>query len=90
MSSVRALDIIDIARSLGDEPLRATPENVCAWLIEEYARKSGGGFNYDPAILTMYDAFRGYHTLDSAVLYCQTHGNPKGRRSNSSGNAPRP
>lgn len=82
MSSVRALDIIDIARALGDEPLRATPDSVCSWLLEEYSKKSGGGFNYDPAILTMHDAFRGWHTQDSAVLFCQSHGNPKGRRQN--------
>jgi hypothetical protein len=82
MSSIRALDVLDVARALGDEPMRATPEAVRDWLLLEYARKSGGGFNYDPAMSVIYDAFRGLHTLESAVHYCLTHGNPKGRRQN--------
>jgi hypothetical protein len=82
MSSIRALDVVDIARSLGDEPMRATPEGVAEWLLADYSKGGGGGFNYDPAILALYDAFRGWHTLKSAVLSCLTSGNPKGRRQN--------
>lgn len=80
MSSIRALDVLDVARSLGTEPMRATPEQVRDWLIEEYVGKRGGGFNYDPAVHVIYDGFRGGHTQESAVLYCLANGNPKGRR----------
>jgi hypothetical protein len=82
MSSILALDVLDVARALGKEPMRATPEEVCDWLLAEYSGKKGGGFNYDPAISVIHDAFRGGHTKESAALYCLTHGNPKGRRQN--------
>lgn len=82
MSSIRGIDIIDVARSLGEAPFQATPSSVAEWLLSEYSGKRGGGFNYDPAINTICDAFRGHHTLDSAVRYCEDHGNPKGRTQN--------
>lgn len=82
MSSIRSVDILDIARSLGDAPFQATPSSVADWLLSEYSGRSGGGFNYDPAINTICDAFKGRHTLESAVLHCETYGNPKGRKQN--------
>jgi hypothetical protein len=82
MTSLRSLDIFDIARSLGQRPFSATPQSVAAWLEVEYAGQKGGGFNYDPAISVVHDAFRGGHTLDSAVTYCKNNGNPKGREQN--------
>jgi hypothetical protein len=82
MSSIFLVNVLDVARSLGIDPRRATPEMVAAWLIEQYLRKRGGGFNYDPAIGATFDLFRGVHTFDSAVLHCLTNGNPKGRRQN--------
>jgi hypothetical protein len=82
MSSILLISVLDAARSLGVEPSRATPESVAHWLISEYTRRSGGGFNYDPAVGVTFDLFRGAHTLDSAVLHCLTNGNPKGRRQN--------
>jgi hypothetical protein len=84
MSSARALDIIDISRSLGAEPMRASPQNVCDWIVEEYSNKAGGGFNYDPSMSVIFDAFRGGHDEKSAVLACLSHGNPKGREQNAS------
>ncbi len=84
MSSARALDILDISRSLGPEPMRATPEQVCDWIVEEYSKKSGGGFNYDPCMSVIFDAFRGGHDEESAILSCLTQGNPKGREQNAS------
>ena len=82
MSSILFLNVLDVSRSLGHVPTKATPDSVAAWVIDEYQRKPGGGFNYDPAIGTTYDLFRGVHTIESAVLHCLTHGNPKGRRQN--------
>jgi hypothetical protein len=82
MSSILLINVLDVARSLGIDPLRATPESVAAWVIEHYLRRRGGGFNYDPAISVTFDLFRGVHTFDSAVLHCLTSGNPKGRRQN--------
>lgn len=82
MSSILLVNVLDVARSLGINPLRVTPEVVAAWLIERYLKARRGGFNYDPAIGATFDLFRGAHTLDSSVLHCLTHGNPKGRRQN--------
>jgi hypothetical protein len=82
MSSILLVNVIDVARSLGINPVRATPESVAKWLLESYLKKRGGGFNYDPAIGVTFDLFRGAHTLESATLHCLTVGNPKGRRQN--------
>lgn len=82
MSSILFLNVLDVSRSLGQTPTKATPNSVAAWMINEYQKRRGGGFNYDPAISAIYDLFRGEHTVESAVLHCLTHGNPKGRRQN--------
>lgn len=84
MASIRSLDILDVARALGQRPFSATPRGIADWLAAEYAGSRGGGFNYDPAICTTFDAFRGLHTVDSAVRFCSENGNPKGRVQNAS------
>ena len=78
----RGYDHFDVARALGIKPTMATPEAVAAWTVKEYLTRSGGSFNYDPSIAATFDLFRGAHTFESSVLYCLTHGNPKGRRQN--------
>jgi hypothetical protein len=83
MSSLLLLNVLDLARSFGNDPEKATVENVAEWLLSEYARNRGGGFNYNPAIQTLYDLFRGAGDYNSAVLHCVSSGNPKGRRQNS-------
>jgi hypothetical protein len=82
MSSLLLLNVLDIARSLGSEPRRATPQDVADWLLQEYARKRGGGFNYNPAINALYDLFRGASSQDQAEASCKSSGNPKGRAQN--------
>lgn len=76
------LDVLDVARALGPEPLSASPRQVANFLVEDYAKKRGGGFNYNPSIDALYDLFQGVATVDSAVLHCLTNGIPKGRRQN--------
>lgn len=82
MSSLSLLNVLDVARSFGERPLAASPEQIADWLIAEYAKKRGGGFNYNPAINTLFDLFRGAANQDQAILRCMTTGNPKGRRPN--------
>ena len=84
MASILSLDILDVARALGQRPFAATPRSVADWLSNEYPSGGAGGFNYDPAICTTYDAFRGLHTIESAVRFCSENGNPKGRVQNAS------
>jgi hypothetical protein len=84
MSSIRSLDILDIARSFGQKPFDATPHTISSWLENNYLARRGGVFNYDPSIQTTYDAFRGLHSIESAVRYCSENGNPKGRKQNAS------
>ena len=82
MSSFLLLNILDVGRAFGQMPLRTTPEEICNWLLTEYARKRGGGFNYDPAIKSLFDLFQGRVTLEEAKTVCATSGNPKGRAHN--------
>ncbi|MFN2099002.1 hypothetical protein [Altererythrobacter sp. MF3-039] len=81
MATIRSIDILDVARALGERPFAATPESVSHWL-SDYSRRKGGGFNYNTAITTLYDAFRGLHTAQSARDFCLSNGNPKGRSQN--------
>jgi hypothetical protein len=80
MSNLLLVSVLDVGRALGFDPRSATPEGVAEWLRAEYARQPRGGFNYNPAINTLYDLFRGASSYDAAVLHCMTSGNPKGRR----------
>jgi len=84
VASIRAMDILDIARSLGQRPFQATPRSVADWLASDYIGTGGGSFDYNTAIATTHDAFRGFHTQRSAVQFCRSHGNPKGRAQNAS------
>ena len=84
MASIRAMDIMDIGRALGQRPFQATPRSVADWVATNYVNTRGGAFDYNTAIATTHDAFRGLHTLQSAVEHCRTHGNPKGREQNAS------
>jgi hypothetical protein len=82
MSGVYLINVLDVARSLGIDPTRATPEMVAHWLVTEYLKKRGGGFNYNPAINMTFELFRGHISAELAELHCLTNGNPKGRRQN--------
>ena len=82
MSGICLLNIFDVGRSLGRDPLKATPAKVAAWLTTEYLAKQGGLFNYDPSIRATIDLFRGATSRAEAINYCETKGNPKGRRQN--------
>src|SRR5689334_4376606 len=75
---------MDVARSLGQRPFQATPRSVADWLATNYVGVRGGSFDYNTAIATTHDAFKGLHTEASAVAYCETHGNPKGWVQNAS------
>jgi hypothetical protein len=84
VASIRALDIMDIARALGQRPFQATPRSVADWLATNYVGTGGGSFDYNTAIATTHDAFRGLHSRESAIAFCKGHGNPKGRAQNAS------
>ncbi len=82
MAGISLVNVQDVARALGPEPLKVTPERVADWLLSDYVKKRNGGFNYNPSINTTYELFRGEVSFDDAVRYCSITGNPKGRRQN--------
>lgn len=82
MSSLLLLNVLDVGRAFGDAPRSATPQQIAQWLVEEYAKKRGGGFNYDPAMNALFDLFQGRTDEKQAVLHCLTKGNPNGRSQN--------
>lgn len=81
MSGLSLVNVLDVARALGPEPLTATPHQVADWLVK-YDRKRGGSFNYNTAINTTFDLFRGVLSYDEAVRHCSMSGNPRGRHQN--------
>lgn len=82
MTSILLLNVLDFARCFGANALAAEPNEIADWLLREYMRKGGGGFNYNPAIRTLSDLFRGSIGEQAAVRFCETFGNPRGRRQN--------
>lgn len=82
MSSLLLTNFLDIARSLGPNPLHATPASVEAFIRREL-RGGGGTFNYNAAINCLPDLFKGQMTVEQAEAYCSSHGAPAGWRQNS-------
>lgn len=80
MPSVLLMNFLDVARSLGSDPLNATPEKVSAFVKAEFSRR-GGAFNYNTSIHALYDLFRG-GSLEDAESFCGTHGAPAGFKPN--------
>lgn len=81
MPSLLLMNFLDIARSLGSNPLNARAESVAAFIEREF--KGGGGiFNYNPSISLLPDLFRGAITVDQAVEYCSSHGASAGWKPN--------
>jgi hypothetical protein len=84
MPNLLLVNSFDAARSLGQNPSRATPVSVRDWFLEYYVPVRGGRFNYDPASRATFDLFRGVATAKNAEDYCLANGNPKGRKQNAS------
>ncbi len=82
MAGLFLVNCFDVARSLGNQPARATPASVQDFLLSEYLKKRGGGFNHDPAIVSTQHMFAGVMSVDDAECYCLTTGNPAGREQN--------
>ena len=82
MSSALLLNVIDVARSLGVQPTRATPASVADWLLTEYIRRRAGGFNYNRAIDCTFDLMNGTCTAAQAELKCLSTGPAAGRQQN--------
>lgn len=80
MATVLLMNFLDVARSLGADPLNASPEKVRDFLKAEFSRK-GGAFNYNTSINSLHDLFRG-GSLADAEAYCATHGAPAGYKPN--------
>jgi hypothetical protein len=78
MASLLLMNFLDIARSLGNDPINANPEKVSSFLHKEF-RTRGGAFNYNTSINALLSLFRGDQNVDEAVQYCLNHGAPKGR-----------
>lgn len=82
MTGVRFINVLDVARAFGERPADATPENIANWLLNEYLGKQGGSFNYNTATNAAIDLYSGDSTFTWALRYCESKGNPKGRRAN--------
>lgn len=81
MASVLLMNFLDVARSLGVDPLNANPEQVAAFIRKEFSRR-GGTFNYNPSMQSLYDLFRGASNLEQAEHHCSTKGSPAGYKPN--------
>lgn len=82
MAGLLLVNIMDVARSLGPDPMHASATDVSQFLINEYLRQRGGGFNHDTAIMATEAIFSGRSSVSDAIEFCRTTGNPKGREQN--------
>lgn len=76
------LNVLDIARSLGENPEAATPSSVSHWLGKNYKLNKGGGFSYDSSISMLPGLFAGDFSIETAKDFCRQKGNPIGRKHN--------
>jgi hypothetical protein len=83
MPGLFLVNALDASRSLGPRLAQATAESVEHFLITEYLRKQGGGFNYNPSIFATGDIFRGRINTQEAIKFCESYGSPAGRKQNS-------
>ena len=82
MPGIFLVDNVDFARSLGDEPEKATEDSVSAWLQAEWIGKGGGVFNYVPSMMGLVDGFAGRISKKQAVSHCRAYWHPRGRIEN--------
>ncbi len=81
MSSLLLTNFLDIARSLGSQPEKATPESVAHFIKKELG-PGGGLFNYNTSINSLAALFKGDLCVEDAEDYCLRHGAPAGRKQN--------
>ena len=81
MSSLLLMNFLDVARSLGCDPLTAKPDDVASFIRREF-RARGGTFNYNTSITSLPALFEGQKTVEEAINYCLTKGSPAGRVQN--------
>lgn len=82
MSSVLLMNFLDVARSLGQDPLNATPPMVAGFIKREF-RRTGGTFNYNSAIKVLPGLYSGNMSVEQAEDFCMSSGSPAGRVQNS-------
>lgn len=82
MKNFSILDVMDIARALGQNPLEATPHSVFVFLRDNYLKPSGGGFNYNPAIEALRFGLDGKFSFDDAIHHVTSVGAPFGQKYN--------
>lgn len=75
------MNFLDVARSLGADPLNARPESIAAFMQREFKNR-GGAFNYNTSINSLVGLFKGETSEDQAKDYCLAHGAPAGRKPN--------
>jgi hypothetical protein len=81
LSSLLLMNFLDVARSLGSEPLGATPDSVATFIRREFKR-SGGSFNYNSSIISLPSLYNGDLSVEAAVEFCLSSGSPVGRAAN--------
>ncbi|RED42381.1 hypothetical protein BJ123_10198 [Rhodopseudomonas thermotolerans] len=82
MPGLYLVNVQDVARFLGPEPTKVDVQAVFDRIEDLYLRPRGGGFNHDPSIRATFDIFRGASSVEQAIKYCESSGNPKGRAQN--------
>ena len=82
MKNFAILDIMDIARALGENPKEATPYNVFEFLKTNYLKPSGGSFNYNASIEALRKGLQGKLSLTDAINHVTSVGAPFGHKYN--------
>jgi hypothetical protein len=82
MAGLGLVGVTDVARSFGADIYAATPESIAAWLKREWLGKTGGGFNYNPALYAAVRVLKKEWTWERALMHVRSSGPRFGYASN--------
>lgn len=82
MAGLGLVGVTDVARSFGPDIYAATVESISKWLVREWLGRTGGGFNYNPALYAAVRIMKKEWSYEQALHHVRTRGVSFGQPSN--------
>jgi len=82
MAGLGLVGVTDVARSFGPNIYDADVESIAKWLKREWLGRTGGGFNYNPALYAAVRLMKREWSYEQALQHVRTRGPSFGQPSN--------